>query len=72
VVAPDGRLRFERKFKVEIPTTESWDGRSVNARKGMQAGTPTAQCLPIRDGPGRKCTDKIQTKGKIKRIDADY
>jgi len=32
VVAPDVRLRFERKFKVEIPTRESWDSRSMTSR----------------------------------------
>jgi len=41
VVAPDGRLRLKRKFRVEIPTREGWDGRSVTAREGVQTGTPT-------------------------------
>jgi len=39
VVAPDDdvRLRVERKFKVEIPTRESLDSRSVTSREGVQS-----------------------------------
>jgi len=37
MVAPDVRLRFERKLKVEIPTRESWDSRSVTSREGVQS-----------------------------------
>jgi len=36
VVAPDVRLRFERKLKVDFPTRESWDSRSVTSREGVQ------------------------------------
>jgi len=32
VVAPDVRLRFERRFKVEIPARKSWVSRSVTFR----------------------------------------
>jgi len=50
VVAPDVRLRFERKFKV----------KSQPEKVGIVS-------LPIRDGPGRECSDKIPTRGHIFR-----